>query len=86
MFQRQITPLKKWKFKKLFDIQEKEVLEETNIEHYENIVVPHTWYKDNDYYRGCAVYYKKISYSIQENEESYLEFQAADQWCRVYVN
>lgn len=52
---------------------------------YENVTIPHTWYQDDDQYRGLAVYRKMIK--TQENwGKVFIEFCGADQNCKVYVN
>ena len=53
-------------------------------DNYQNVTVPHTWYLNDEYYRGVAVYEATIS--CPQNENAYLEFQGADQWCKVYIN
>ena len=52
---------------------------------YEPVSVPHTWYSDDDQYRGLAVYRKSIK-TEKEWKNVFLEFCGADQNCKVYVN
>ena len=48
--------------------------------------LPHTWYRDDDQYEGIGVYERTLDIELKENTRTYLEFQGADRWCRVYVN
>lgn len=52
---------------------------------YEPVSVPHTWYSDDDQYRGLALYRKSIK-TEKEWKNVFLEFCGADQNCKVYVN
>ncbi len=49
------------------------------------VTLPHTWYTDEDQYRGLAVYRKLITVS-EEWQKVFLEFEGADQHCKVFVN
>ena len=80
---RNIQKIVNWNFSKLKGISMAEVpVKFPN--NYQTITVPHTWYLDDDYYRGVAVYETTIS--CLPNWNAYLEFQGADQWCKVYIN
>lgn len=50
----------------------------------ETVTLPHTWYADDDQYKGLCVYEKEIP--RPEGEQLFLSFDAADQSCAVYVN
>ena len=50
----------------------------------ETVNLPHTWYRDDDQYRGLCVYEKEIP--APEGERLFLSFDAADQRCAVYCN
>lgn len=56
------------------------------------VTLPHTWNaKDgqdggNDYYRGTCCYNKEFTYSLREDEEVWLQFDAAAMSAEVYVN
>ena len=49
------------------------------------VTLPHTWYEDEDQYRGLAVYRKLLIVSEQW-QKVFLEFEGADQHCRVFAN
>ena len=52
---------------------------------YEEVTLPHTWYTDEDQYRGLTVYRRTIRW--QEGEtRAFLSFDGADQRCRVYAD
>ena len=50
----------------------------------EEVTLPHTWYTDDDQYRGLCVYEKEIP--APAGECLILSFDAADQNCIVFVN
>ena len=50
----------------------------------ETVNLPHTWYRDDDQYRGLCVYEKEVP--SPEGERLFLSFDAADQRCAVYCN
>ncbi len=52
----------------------------------EVINLPHTWYKDDDYYRGEAVYQKKFAYTKQDKERTFVKFYGVDKVCKIYLN
>lgn len=52
---------------------------------WETVTLPHTWYRDDDQYHGLALYGKALS-SDPAWEKVFLEFEGADQCCRVFVN
>ena len=57
---RNIQKIVNWNFSKLKGISMAEVpVKFPN--NYQTITVPHTWYLDDDYYRGVAVYETTIS-------------------------
>ena len=51
----------------------------------ETVTLPHTWYSDDDQYHGLAVYCKTVP-ADQAWQKVFLEFEGADQTCRVLVN
>ena len=48
--------------------------------------LPHTWYSDGNAYKGTALYRKKLMLDCEASERVFLNFQAAERWCKVYVN
>ncbi len=52
----------------------------------ELVTLPHTWYKDDDYYQGDAVYQKKFVYAIKENKRVFVKFYGVDKVCKLYLN
>lgn len=50
------------------------------------VTVPHTWYRDGEYYRGNALYQKKFVLSLGRGEHAYLRFAGVDKVCTVYLN
>ncbi len=52
----------------------------------ENVSLPHTWYKDNDYYQGDAVYQKGFVYTKTDNEKVFAKFYGVDKVCDIYLN
>ena len=52
---------------------------------FQPVTLPHTWYSDDDQYRGLTVYTRKI---VWENDWEcvYLSFEGADQRCLVYAD
>lgn len=50
------------------------------------ITLPHTWYKDDDYYRGEAAYQKQFVYTKKENERVFAKFHGVDKVCKLYLN
>lgn len=84
---RKISLNKDWKFQKLpgqsiHTLGKGWTADETD---YEEVSLPHTWYKDEDQYRGLTVYEKTLSLP-DGGEVLFLEFDGADQHCKVYAN
>lgn len=52
---------------------------------WEDVSLPHTWYRDDDPYQGLAVYEKSIAVNPAW-QKVFLSFDGADQRCRVFVN
>lgn len=52
----------------------------------ENINLPHTWYKDNDYYQGEGVYQKVFTYEPTEAHRVFVKFYGVDRICKVFLN
>ena len=50
----------------------------------ETVSLPHTWYTDDEQYKGLCVYEKEIP--CPSGEKLFLSFGAADQSCAVYCN
>lgn len=53
---------------------------------YESIDLPHTWYKDGESYDGTVIYKKIIYMNNLSKKRAFLNFKAADRWCKVFVN
>ncbi len=72
-----------WEFVKLPDYKlDNFVMPEVE---YERISIPHTWYTDDDQYRGFVLYKKSIK--VDKNwKKAFIEFLGADQICYVYAN
>ena len=52
---------------------------------WEPVSLPHTWYRENDPYHGLVLYRRKIE--VEDGwKNAFLEFEGADQRCRVFVN
>lgn len=49
------------------------------------VTLPHTWYSDDDQYHGLAIYRKTVT-ADPNWQKVFLEFEGADQVCRVFVN
>lgn len=52
----------------------------------EKVTLPHTWYKDDDYYQGEAVYQKKFDYAKDDDKRVFAKFYGVDKVCRIYLN
>ena len=50
------------------------------------VSLPHTWYVDGHAYKGTVVYRKGLTFQLGSLQRAFLNFQAADRWCRVYLN
>ncbi|SEF67052.1 glycoside hydrolase family 2 protein [Lachnospira multipara] len=58
---------------------------DTSLEKSEIVNLPHTWYSNDDYYRGMAKYSKKLL--INDNWKNvFIDVEAADQHAYVYVD
>ena len=58
---------------------------DTSLEKSEIVDLPHTWYSNDDYYRGMAKYSKKLL--INDNWKNvFIDVEAADQHAYVYVD
>ncbi len=53
---------------------------------YQTISLPHTWYEDEDYYRGSAVYQKVFNIEIEEGNKTFIQFDGVDKVCQVILN
>ena len=51
----------------------------------EKVTLPHTWYKDDDYYQGEGAYQKQFVYTNQ-GERVFLKFHGVDKVCELYLN
>ncbi len=71
----------KWQFAKLPD----GIFPATTEPVWETVTLPHTWYSDGDPYQGLAVYRKTVTVDPAWRK-AFLEFNGADQVCRVFVN
>ena len=79
-----------WEFQKLYqtDIDKIHDMEkiELDMKGAEQVNLPHAWYSDEEPYKGTAVYRKKMILDYEEGSHIFLNFQAADRWCKVFVN
>lgn len=52
------------------------------------VTLPHTWYRDGEYYRGAAVYQKRFvpGSTVGRRTHVFLRFHGVDKTCAVYVN
>lgn len=77
-----------WKFGKIPNGKmTKNVLDKEEMPmEYEEVHLPHTWYKDGEAYQGMAVYKKSIRVETVVQKRIFLTFEAADRWCQVFVN
>ncbi|MBE5991629.1 MAG: hypothetical protein E7247_04450 [Paenibacillaceae bacterium] len=77
----------RWEFLKLpaGDILNPIIPETLSENDYCKVTLPHTWYTDEDQYRGLAVYRKMLLVS-EEWKNVFFEFEGADQHCKVFVN
>ena len=53
---------------------------------WETLDLPHTWYRDDDQYRGLAVYQKIVEVDCGPDQSLILELGAADHTVRAYAN
>ncbi|WP_124065327.1 glycoside hydrolase family 2 TIM barrel-domain containing protein [Clostridium sp. E02] len=76
-----------WEFSKLSDgdILNPYIPETLSEKDYCKVTLPHTWYTDENQYRGLTVY-RKILMVSKDWEKVFLEFEGADQYCKVFVN
>lgn len=52
---------------------------------WETVSLPHTWYREDDPYHGLVLYRRKLE--VEDGwKNAFLEFEGADQRCRVFVN
>ncbi len=80
-----------WKFQKLpqENIGEIEDIRKIQWKADESCLVnlPHTWYEEGNGYQGTAIYQKTLRLGKKpERSRVFLNFQAVDRWCRVFVN
>lgn len=52
----------------------------------EDISLPHTWYRDGEYYQGDAVYQKIFRMRPEKDRHVFLLFEGVEKICRVLVN
>ncbi len=52
---------------------------------FEPVSIPHTWYTDDDQYRGLTAYSREIAWEA-DWEHVFLSFEGADQRCLVYAD
>ena len=52
---------------------------------FEPVTLPHTWYSDDDQYRGLTVYCRQIAWD-KDWDCVFLSFEGADQRCLVYAD
>lgn len=79
-----------WEFQKLPEISINTVRTSPffpiNKSGFERVDLPHTWYKDGESYKGTALYKKRLFLSCGSGKRVFLNFEAAERWCEVYVN
>ena len=83
---KQISLCEGWLFRKLPEA----VMEGTSpaalpTEGFEAVTLPHTWYRDDDQYRGLSVYCRTLAWE-EGWERAFLSFDGAEQRCRVYAD
>ena len=75
-----------WLFRKLPDRSINQVdFSSLPTDGFEAVTLPHTWYTDDDQYRGLAVYRRSLSWEPGW-ERVFLSFEGAEQRCRVYAD
>ena len=52
----------------------------------EAVQLPHTWYRDGDYYQGDAVYQKRFPLPLDAGRRAFLRFEGVDKCCAVWLN
>lgn len=52
----------------------------------QEVVLPHTWYSDEDYYQGEAAYQKKFTYKQTEGNRVFVKFYGVDRESYVILN
>ena len=79
-----------WEFLKLgqVDFDQIDCVEAVSFDRnlFEKVDLPHTWYSEENPYKGSGVYRKRMVLSYEEGKRIFLNFQAADRWCKVFVN
>lgn len=53
---------------------------------WETVNLPHTWYRDEDQYRGLTVYKKSVSVGNLTDKALFLEIEAADHTVRAFAD
>ena len=74
-----------WKFKKLPGLSIDQLPDPLSEGGWEQVSLPHTWYRADDAYQGLAVYEKTVARDPAWRK-AFLSFEGADQQCRVFVN
>ena len=74
-----------WKFTKLPGLRVDQLLSPLPEDGWESVSLPHTWFREEDPWRGLAVYEKTIIPGA-DRRKAFLSFDAADQQAWVYVN
>ena len=73
-----------WEFQKLYqtDIDKICNMDEISFdrEAFEQVDLPHTWYSEENPYKGTVVYRKKVMLDYKEDNQVFLIFLAADRW------
>jgi beta-galactosidase len=79
-----------WTFQKLTDSSMEQIQNYNDIPYDSkrdlNIQLPHTWYEDGNSYHGTVLYRKNFLLHRKNDERVFIHFEAADRWCRVFVN
>ena len=74
-----------WRFRKLPGLTLNRLPDALPDGAWEEVVLPHTWYRDDDPYQGLVVYERTIVPDAAW-QRVFLSFDGADQRCLVYVN
>lgn len=79
-----------WEFQKLPQADIREIKEGAFFPIDENqfiqVNLPHTWYEDGAGYKGTVIYRKKVRLACEDFKRVFIQFGAADRWCKVFIN
>ncbi|MGO5161151.1 MULTISPECIES: hypothetical protein [unclassified Bilifractor] len=80
-----MSKTKSWNDNWVYKIQPWGLTDPSTVITGETITLPHTWYKDDDYYRGEGVYQKIFPYTPAK-ERVFVKFHGVDKICKVFIN